>query len=116
MLIALGSASKNAPLILERINLKNKFDAIVDGNVVSNAKPDPEVFLKCALFLNIAPANCLVFEDAQAGIEAARNAGMRVIGVGSPEVLSNANLYIDGFSHMNYPLLTDWDAKNYSLL
>ncbi len=71
MLIALGSASKNTALILDRIHLKEKFDAIVDGNSVTKAKPDPEIFLLCAEMLRVEPKDCLVFEDAQAGIEAA---------------------------------------------
>ncbi len=106
--IALGSASKNAPLILERIHLMEKFDVIVDGNAVSKAKPDPEVFLRCAELLGVEPVNCLVFEDAQAGIEAARNGGMKVIGVGSPENLSLADHYIPGFEKLDYDLLSKW--------
>ena len=68
--IALGSASKNAPMILERIQLSGMFDAIVDGNSISEAKPNPEVFLKGAEKLGVLPENCVVFEDAIAGIEA----------------------------------------------
>lgn len=108
ILIALGSASKNAPLILERIHLKEKFDVIVDGNSVSRAKPDPEVFLRGAELLNIDPKDCLVFEDAQAGIEAALNCGMRVIGVGSSDNLSLADHYIPGFKKLDYELLSKW--------
>ena len=106
--IALGSASKNAPLILERIHLMDKFDFIVDGNDVSRAKPDPEVFLRCAELLGVEPKACLVFEDAQAGIEAARNGGMSVIGVGTPENLSLADHYITGFEKLDYELLAKW--------
>ena len=106
--IALGSASKNAPLILDRIQLMEKFDAIVDGNAVSKAKPDPEVFLRCAELLGVEPVTCLVFEDAQAGIEAARNGGMQVIGVGSPENLSLADHYIPGFEKLDFDLLSKW--------
>ena len=100
ILIALGSASKNAPLILKQIGLTHLFDAIIDGNSVSKAKPDPEVFLKGAEALNVAPTDCVVFEDAQAGIEAARNAGMHVIGVGHPDNLKNADFVIPGFEEM----------------
>ncbi len=106
--IALGSASKNAPLILDRIHLMEKFDIIVDGNAVSKAKPDPEVFLRCAELLGVEPTSCLVFEDAQAGIEAARNGGMQVIGVGSPENLSLADHYVPGFEKLDYELLSKW--------
>ena len=108
ILIALGSASKNAPLILERIQLSDKFDAIVDGNAVSKAKPDPEVFLRCAELLKVEPGECLVFEDAQAGIEAARNGGMNVIGIGSPNHLSDADQIIPGFENLDFKLLSKW--------
>jgi beta-phosphoglucomutase len=108
ILIALGSASKNAPLILDRIHLKEKFDVIVDGNSVSRAKPDPEVFLKGAELLKIEPSACLVFEDAQVGIEAALNGGMNVIGVGSPDNLSFADHFIPGFKKIDYQLLSKW--------
>jgi len=96
--MALGSASKNAPLILEKTMLSPFFDCIVDGNDVNAAKPDPEVFLKAAQLLETEPEECLVFEDAEAGVEAARRAGMWCVGIGSPQVLSAANLVIPGFS------------------
>ena len=108
LFIALGSASKNAPLILELIHLKEKFDVVVDGNSVSKAKPDPEVFLRCAELLKVEPKECLVFEDAQAGIEAALNGGMHVIGVGSPDDLSFADHFIPGFKKLDYELLSKW--------
>ncbi|GET32824.1 beta-phosphoglucomutase [Prolixibacter bellariivorans] len=98
--IALGSASKNAPLILKQIGLTHMFDAIIDGNSVSKAKPDPEVFLKGAEALSVESGDCVVFEDAQAGIEAARNAGMHVIGIGHPDNLKNADFVIPGFEEM----------------
>jgi len=95
--IALGSASKNAPMILERIQLSGMFDAIVDGNSISEAKPNPEVFLKGAEKLGALPENCVVFEDAIAGIEAAQNANMYSVGIGDPENLGFADLVIPGF-------------------
>ncbi|MDR0586566.1 MAG: beta-phosphoglucomutase [Treponema sp.] len=91
---ALGSASKNAPLILERLSIAPFFDAVIDGNLVSRAKPDPEVFLKGAKALALSPSSCVVFEDSAAGIEAARAGGMRVIGVGRPENLPGAEKYV----------------------
>lgn len=81
--VALGSASKNAPLILEKTGMISFFDVLVDGNSVSLSKPNPEVFLKAARDLKLLPEVCLVFEDAQAGVDAARAAGMNVIGIGS---------------------------------
>jgi len=94
--IALGSASKNAGTILDRLAITPLFDAIISGNEVSKAKPDPEVFLLGAKSLGIKPAECIVFEDAQAGVEAARNAGMRCVGIGQPEILGKADLVVDG--------------------
>lgn len=93
---ALGSASKNAPLILERLGISSLFDAIVDGNKVSRAKPDPEVFLRAAEELHILPAKCVVFEDAEAGIEAAHRARMSAVGIGRPDALKEADVIIPG--------------------
>ncbi|AQG79274.1 beta-phosphoglucomutase [Spirosoma montaniterrae] len=89
---ALGSVSKNAPLILERIGMNNVFDAIIDGNKISKGKPDPEVFTKGAAELEVSPAECVVFEDAVAGVEAGKRGGMYVVGLGSPDVLTQADL------------------------
>lgn len=88
---ALGSASKNAPLILEKVGLLNRFTAIVDGNDVSKAKPDPEVFLIGAKKLGIKPENCVVVEDAIAGVQAANAAKMISIGIGDLNVLNEAD-------------------------
>lgn len=88
---ALGSASKNAPLILEKVGLIERFSALVDGNDVSRAKPDPEVFLIGAQKLNMKPENCIVVEDAIAGVEAANAAKMLSIGIGDVELLSEAD-------------------------
>lgn len=80
---AIGSSSKNTPVILSRIGLENAFDAVADGNEITNSKPDPEVFLLAAHKLGVTPRCCLVVEDADAGIEAARAAGMQALGVAS---------------------------------
>ena len=98
---ALGSASKNAMTILNKINMTALFDVVIDGNKVSKAKPDPEVFLKGAEALHVVPADCVVFEDAIAGVEAAINGGMKVVGIGSPKVLSKANLVVAGLNQMS---------------
>ncbi|HBG01094.1 MAG TPA: beta-phosphoglucomutase [Firmicutes bacterium] len=95
--IGLGSASKNARTILERVGLTDYFDALVDGNLVSKAKPDPEVFALSASLLGISPEQAVVFEDAQAGIEAALRAGMKAVGVGDAQTLSAAHHVIPGF-------------------
>lgn len=89
--IGLGSASKNARPILDKLQLTFLFDAIIDGNEVTASKPNPDVFLKGAEALNLAPKNCLVFEDAIAGIEAAHNGGMLAIGIGEASVLIGAD-------------------------
>lgn len=93
---ALGSASRNAPLILERLGLSAFFDVVVDGNKVVKAKPDPEVFLRAARELAIPPAGCIVFEDAEAGVQAALRAGMGVVGIGKPFVLKEADIVLPG--------------------
>jgi beta-phosphoglucomutase len=95
--IALGSASKNAMTILNQLELTDYFDAVVDGTHVSNAKPDPEVFLKGAELLGVSPLECIVFEDAEAGVEAAINGNMKCVGIGSPDVLGKANIVVSGF-------------------
>ena len=109
--VAIGSASRNTPLILERVKIKNLFDAVADGNNVHKAKPDPEVFLTAAGMLGIAPENCVVFEDAEAGVQAALNAGMRCVGIGSAEILSKAHLVIRGLYEMNIEKLRAFEKK-----
>jgi beta-phosphoglucomutase len=97
--IALGSASKNSMTILNKIGITNLFDVVIDGNKVSKAKPDPEVFLQGAKELSVEPEECVVFEDAIAGVEAAKAGGMRVVGIGQPGVL-DADLVISGLDKM----------------
>lgn len=103
---ALGSVSKNAMLILKNVGIVNYLDAVIDGTKITNAKPHPEVFLKGAEELGVTPEDCVVFEDAQAGIEAAVNAGMHSVGVGSPEILGKADFVIKGFEEMNLDRLS----------
>lgn len=95
--MAIGSSSRNTPLILDRIDLGDYFEAVIDGNKISNSKPHPEVFLKGAKALDVKPKHCVVFEDATAGIEAAHAAGMKCIGVGSRKILSDADEVIASF-------------------
>jgi beta-phosphoglucomutase len=100
ILLGIGSASRNAPDILDRIGLTSMFDAIVDGSLITRAKPHPEVFTLGAELLHTKPEHCVVFEDAIAGIQAAHNAGMKCVGVGSPAILKEADLVIPGFEHL----------------
>lgn len=99
--IALGSASKNARPILGKVELLSYFDVIVDGNNVTRAKPDPQVFLFAAEELKVEPEDCIVFEDAIAGIEAASNANMVSIGIGDADILSNADYNFRDFTEIN---------------
>ena len=99
--IALGSVSKNAKLILEGVGLINEFDAIIDGTKITKGKPDPEVFLKGAVELGLSPEECLVFEDAVAGVEAGKNAGMMVVGIGKTEVLTKADIVFSSFEKID---------------
>lgn len=105
--MALGSASKNALAILEKVNLIAYFDSIVDGNAVTKAKPDPEVFMIAANLLGIAAENCVVFEDALAGIEAANIAGMKSVGIGDAKVLTEADYNFNDFTEINFDFLAD---------
>jgi len=98
--VALGSASKNAPLILKYLELLPYFQALIDGNQVSKSKPDPEVFLKGAEALGVEPQDCIVFEDAAAGVAAAKNAGMQVVGLGDPEVLAAADFHFKSIAEI----------------
>lgn len=99
--LALGSASKNAKSILEKVHLLDSFDAIVDGNEVSKAKPDPEVFLNAADKLGKKAADCVVVEDAIAGIKAANKAGMYSIGIGQAEILKDARCVFKDFTEIS---------------
>lgn len=99
--IALGSASKNARPILEKTDIIQYFDAIVDGNDVTNAKPDPEVFLRACQLVFVAPEDSIVFEDSVAGIQAANSARMKSIGIGNREILHEAEYIFPDFTMIN---------------
>lgn len=105
--IGLGSASKNAPKILEQVGLGDFFETIVDGNQVVNSKPHPEVFLKGASYLDVLPSQCIVFEDAEKGVEAALEGGMMAVGVGSEEVLGHAHFVIPNFKDLDFDVLLE---------
>ena len=99
--IALGSASKNARPILEKTGIIQYFDAIVDGNDVTNAKPDPEVFLQAAKLLGASPENAIVFEDSVAGVQAANTANMTSVGIGEETILHEAKYIFKDFTFMD---------------
>lgn len=105
--IALGSASKNARMILEKVQLINQFDAIVDGNDVEKGKPNPEVFLKAAVALDVAKENCVVFEDSVAGIQAANAANMTSIGIGEKSVLNEADYVFNDFTEIKIDFIKE---------
>ena len=109
--VSLGSASKNARIILEKVHLLTKFETIVDGNDVSKAKPDPEVFLNAAKSLNIAPEQCIVFEDSVAGVQAANTAKMISIGIGSADVLYEADYIFNDFTEISDDFLNTLISK-----
>ena len=110
--IALGSASKNALTILDRLEITPLFDAIISGNEVSKAKPDPEVFLLGAQLIGVDPEQAVVFEDAQAGVEAAKNAGMKCIGIGEESILGEADLVVPGLHAITVDEVLNIEVKN----
>lgn len=105
--IALGSASKNARRILSKVGLNSYFDHIVDGNEVSKAKPDPEVFLKGCQLLEVEPRSAIVFEDSRAGIQAANIASMTSVGIGDESVLNEADFNFTGFTEITNDVLQE---------
>ncbi len=92
--IGLASSSKNAPRVLDLLGIRSQFDTVVDGTMITHSKPDPEIFLLAASRLGVDPQQCVVFEDAEAGVEAALRAGMKCVGVGDEKMLSNADFVI----------------------
>jgi beta-phosphoglucomutase len=92
--VALASSSKNAPRVIDLLGIANLFDALVDGTMILHSKPHPEIFLLAASKLGVTATQCVVFEDAEAGVEAAVAAGMKCVGVGSVAQLGKANIVI----------------------
>jgi kojibiose phosphorylase len=99
--MAVASASKNAPRVVKLLEIGHLFDAISDGNCVSNSKPAPDLFLHAAGQLELPPKECVVFEDASAGVTAGRRAGMRVVGLGPEERVGHAHIVMDDLSKAN---------------
>jgi len=108
--IALASSSKNAKTVIKLLNIANLFDAIVDGNMITHSKPHPEIFLLAASKLGVQPDSCLVFEDAEAGVDAALAAGMKCVGVGSFTQLSRAHLVVSSTGDFDMTALSRLDA------
>jgi len=109
--IALGSSSRNARIILKKLKLIKDFDAVVDGNNVSESKPNPEVFLLAAEELNVTPQDCVVFEDSIAGVKAANEAGMMSIGIGDEKVLKEADYVFIDFTKISNQFMTELITK-----
>ena len=103
--VGLGSSSKNALLILEQVGLASYFSAVVDGTSSYPSKPDPAIFREVATQLSVLPADCVVLEDSQAGIQAARAGGFRCIGLGDPEILSGADIVLESLEGVTLPIL-----------
>ena len=103
--IGLGSVSKNAGFLLQRLEIGPLFDAVIDGTQIVKGKPDPEVFLKGARALNLLPEQCVVFEDSAAGIEAAHRGGMKAVGIGTPQRLPEAELTVPSFAGLTPAVL-----------
>ena len=109
--ISLGSASKNARFVLDKLGLLGVFDVVVDGNDVSKSKPNPEVFLKAAQRMGVSPEHCVVLEDAPAGIEAALAANMKVIGLGDAIELQKAHLVLENTINLSLVQLNQIKIK-----
>lgn len=99
--IGLASVSRNAFAVLDRLGIRERFDYVVDAALIANSKPHPEIFLTAAQRLGVAPADCLGVEDAVAGVAAIKSAGMVALGIGQPEVLTQADLVIPGLERFN---------------
>jgi beta-phosphoglucomutase len=105
--VGLASSSRNARTVIKLLNINEEFDAVVDGTMITHSKPHPEIFLLTAEKLGVDPKECLVFEDAEAGVEAALAAGMKCVGVGSREQLYKANLVIGKTGQFNIAALNE---------
>ena len=106
--VALASSSKNARTVLRNLKVEDLFEGFVDGNMITHSKPNPEIFLKAAAQLGVEPQHCVVFEDAEAGVEAALAAGMKCVGVGSPENVGKANQIVKNTADFKLTDLAGW--------
>ena len=103
--VAIGSSSKNTPIILRQVGLTDAFDAVADGNGITHSKPDPEVFLLAARLLGLPPAKCLVVEDADAGVEAAVAGGMRALGGGAAAAHPQASFHAHSLAEADFEMI-----------
>lgn len=104
--IGLASASKNAPAVLKGLNLLEEFDYMADANLIAHGKPDPEIFLDVAENLKVKPENCIGIEDAKAGVQAIKRANMFAIGIGSTDLLREADIIYASTSELSFKKLT----------
>lgn len=109
--MAIGSSSKNTKTILNQINLLNSFDAIIDGNMITKSKPDPEVFVKAGLAVDTEPSECLVVEDAVAGIDAGISAKMQTLAVGSAKEYKKSNFRMDKLNYQEFIKILEGGKK-----
>ena len=103
--VALASSSKNAETVIKILGIQNDFDTIVDGAMIVHTKPDPEIFLRASQKLNVQPHQCIVFEDAESGVEAALRAGMKCVGVGKEEQLYRAHAVVNAVQDFDFKQL-----------
>jgi beta-phosphoglucomutase len=108
MKIALASSSRNAKTVIQLLHIQHEFDVVVDGDMITHSKPHPEIFLLAAKLLAVEPRHCVVFEDAEAGVEAALAAGMKCVGVGMPEQLGKADMVITKTGEFTTTALQQW--------
>ena len=110
--IGVASSSKNAQTVLKQLRIEKEFDTVIDGSMIRKTKPDPEIFLLAAERMGVDPRFCVVIEDAEAGVEAARAAGMKCIGIGSPALLGNANKVFVKTSDIQLSTLRELERDN----
>ena len=103
--VALASSSKNAMSVLKKLGIVNEFETIVDGTMITSSKPDPEIFLIASSRLAIDPRECIVIEDAQAGVVAAKRAGMKCVGIGRAVKLKEADMVVDHINKLSFEIL-----------
>ena len=109
--VGLASASKNAPAVLKGLDLLDEFDYMADANLIANGKPDPEIFLNAAFNLKVNPENCIGVEDAKAGVQAIKRAGMFAVGVGSMDQLGEADIVYASTSELSLKKIIERFSK-----